>query len=114
MTQKFNATRIKTRVKPVEFYRTILPEMPAPKSETGWVDGGLCPFHKDTHKGNFGVNLDTGAFLCFSCGAKGQDVIAFVQRRHGVSFYHALRMLAIRLHSRIMKTSKSDAGPHSR
>jgi DNA primase len=40
------------------------------------------------------VNLDTGAFRCFSCGARGADVITFVQLRHGLSFPDALRALS--------------------
>jgi DNA primase len=67
--------------------------MPAPKRE-GWVDGGLCPFHADEHRGNFRVNIDTGAFRCFSCGVGGGDIIAFLMKRDGLSFPEALRKLA--------------------
>uniref|UniRef100_A0A7C3WLZ7 Toprim domain-containing protein n=1 Tax=Dictyoglomus turgidum TaxID=513050 RepID=A0A7C3WLZ7_9BACT len=30
----------------------------------------LCPFHKETRP-SFGVNMETGFFNCFSCGARG-------------------------------------------
>ena len=30
----------------------------------------LCPFHKDTNP-SFSVNIETGAYICFACGAKG-------------------------------------------
>ena len=94
MTRTLDAAAIKAHVLPIEFYKAELPNMPAPKRETGWVDGGLCPFHPDTHKGNFRVNLSTGAFCCFACGAKGQDVIAFTQMRHALSFPDALQAIS--------------------
>jgi DNA primase len=46
-----------------------------------WVTAGLCPFHEDHSAGSFKVNLDKGAFICFSCGAKGGDIIAFIQQK---------------------------------
>lgn len=81
-------------IRPVDFYRLEIPTMPPPKRPTGWADGGLCPFHDDRRRGNFRVNLDTGGFRCFACGAKGSDIIAFVQMRHGLNFRDALRELA--------------------
>jgi DNA primase len=89
-----NAAKVKAAVSPLDFYRVELPGMPPPKSESGWVDGGLCPFHDDKHKGNFRVNLDTGAFTCFACGAKGSDIISFAQLRHALSFRDALKAVA--------------------
>jgi DNA primase len=53
---------------------------------------GLCPLHQDTEP-SFSVDLSTGLFHCFGCGASG-DVIAFYQKRHGVDFKTALRELA--------------------
>jgi len=69
-------------------------ECPEPKRAGGWTDAGLCLFHADAHKGNFRVNLDTGAFTCFACGAKGADIIAFTQLRHGLNFPDALKAIA--------------------
>lgn len=40
------------------------------------------------------MNLDTGAFVCFSCGAKGGDIIAFIQQRDGLSFRDAVEKIA--------------------
>ncbi|WP_082054117.1 CHC2 zinc finger domain-containing protein [Methyloterricola oryzae] len=58
------------------------------------MDGGLCPFHADGRAGSFRVHLETGAFCCFACGAKGGDIVAFVQQREGLSFQDALTKLA--------------------
>lgn len=84
---------VKSYIPPAEFFRAELPAMPPPKGG-GWRDGGLCPFHPDKHAGSFRVNLETGAFLCFSCGSKGGDIIAFIQQRDGLSFPEAVQKLS--------------------
>lgn len=89
-----NAARLKGSLPAGQFFAVELGGMPPPKSPTGWADGGLCPFHPDRHAGSFRVNLDTGAFRCFSCGARGGDIVAFVRLRHGVDFRTAMRLLA--------------------
>ena len=89
-----HAAKIKAAVPPLDFYKTELPGMPPPKREWGWVPGGLCPFHQDNHAGNFRIHLDTGAFCCFSCGARGADIISFVQLRHALSFPDACKAIA--------------------
>lgn len=91
---RLDAEAIKAAIPPGDFYRFELPGMPAPRRMTGWTDAGLCCFHDDRRAGNFRVNLDTGGFVCFSCAAKGADIIAFTQRRYAVSFPDALRRLA--------------------
>ncbi|AFL75492.1 CHC2 zinc finger domain-containing protein [Thiocystis violascens] len=77
------------------YYHRALPAMPPPR-HPAWVDGGLCPFHDDQHRGNFRVNLDSGAYCCFSCGAKGGDILAFHRQRHGLTFPGAIADLAER------------------
>lgn len=83
---------VKAAVSPGEFYNRELSDMPAPK-RAGWVDGGLCPFHADKRPGSFFVNTETGAFRCFSCDAKGGDVVAFLMLRDGLEFREALEQL---------------------
>ncbi len=90
---KLNAGNIKNSIPPADFFRAELPAMPSPRGG-GWRDGGLCCFHDDKTAGSFRVNLDTGVFTCFSCGAKGGDIIAFIQLRDGLSFSDALHSLA--------------------
>jgi DNA primase len=48
----------------------------------------LCPFHDDGHP-SLRVNVETGAFRCMACGAKGGDVLAFHRTRFGLSFKQA-------------------------
>lgn len=84
---------VKFNIPPAEFYRSELYSMP-PSRGSKWCDGGLCPFHDDKRIGSFRINLETGAFVCFSCGARGGDIIAFIQQRDWVSFPEALNKLA--------------------
>jgi DNA primase len=92
---RLSADVLKAALSASAYYSRVLPTMP-PSRRSGWVDGGLCPFHDDQHRGNFRVNLDTGAFTCFSCGAKGGDILAFHQRRHALDFQETIRDLAER------------------
>jgi putative DNA primase/helicase len=93
---RLSASTVKAAVSPASYYRSELPDMPSPKpGRAGWVDGGLCPFHADTRRGNFRLNLQTGAYCCFACGAKG-DLIRFHMARHGLSLTEALNDLGRR------------------
>ena len=84
------ADTIKRALRPADYYDT----WSGRPSAEGWVDGGLCPFHDDNHPGSYRVNLETGGYVCFSCGAKGGDIIAHYQQAHNFSFGRALRELA--------------------
>lgn len=53
----------------------------------GWTQV-RCVFHDDCNP-SLSVNVTTGAYKCFSCGAHGGDVLAFHQRLHGFSFKQA-------------------------
>jgi DNA primase len=59
-----------------------------------WSLAGLCPFHADKQSGSFYVNLNTGAYKCFSCGMGGGDVIDFLCKRHQLSFKEAFSQLS--------------------
>ena len=83
---------IRQSVSPLDFYRHELPNAPIKKH--GWNDGGLCPFHADNHAGSFRVNVMTGAFKCFACGAAGSDIFAFTMALYGLKFVEALEQLA--------------------
>src|SRR6266542_6315518 len=55
---------------------------------------GLCPFHNEKTP-SFGVNVVHQFYKCFGCGVGG-DVIDFVMKYEGISFYEALKSLAER------------------
>jgi DNA primase len=82
---------IKQNLTPLDFYRNELPGVQYKK--VGWNDGGLCPFHNDNKSGSFRVNLSTGAYKCFACGAAGADIIAFTMTFYGLQFIEALTKL---------------------
>ncbi|MGZ8241298.1 MAG: CHC2 zinc finger domain-containing protein [Methylobacter sp.] len=90
--KKLNADDIKNSIRPLDFYKFELPS--APLKKRGWDDGGICPFHADNKPGSFRVNLQSGAFLCFACDAKGSDIIAFTMTLHGLNFHDALSQLS--------------------
>jgi len=74
---------------PIEaFYRQELREL---KPGSGDNISALCPFHEDKAP-SLSVNLKTGVFNCFGCGAAG-DVFTFVQKRHDCDFKAALEEL---------------------
>jgi hypothetical protein len=72
------------------FYERELGELRRPAR--GWASPKAgCPFHDSESKTSFSVNLDTGGFYCFGCGAKGGDVVAFVMLRDKVDFKTAAK-----------------------
>ena len=89
--RKLNADEIKQSLSPADFYRHHLN---APLTKHGFNNGGLCPFHDDRKACSFFVNLNSGAFTCYSCGTKGGDIIAFTMRLYGLTFAAALAQLA--------------------
>ena len=77
---------------PQSFYERELGEFRRPCR--GWAaPKSGCPFHQSESKTSFRVNLDSGGFNCFGCGAKGGDVLAFVRLRYNLSFEQAARQL---------------------
>jgi DNA primase len=91
--KRLDVDSLKSAIRPTEFYMLELAGMPNPK-QVRWNNGGLCPFHDDRKPNSFYVNVDTGAFKCFSCGSSGGDIISFIQLRHGLLFCEALQKLA--------------------
>jgi DNA primase len=85
------AEQIKAKISPIQFYEKEL-SINSHKS-SDWCPAGLCPFHNDQHKGNFFINTKTGAFKCFACDAKGQDIIAFAMRAWSQDFPTTIKIL---------------------
>ena len=65
-----------------------------PLKRSGRSFKGLCPFHNERTP-SFYVFPETGTWKCFGCG-EGGDVFTFVQKREGLEFSEALRLLAQR------------------
>jgi len=92
-TSLIDVRSLKAAINPAEFYQSRSGTMPQ-TARTGWVEGGLCPFHLDNKLGSYRVNTETGAFKCFSCGVSGGDVIAHEMEKENISFQDALQNLA--------------------
>lgn len=58
----------------------------------------FCPFHKNGKERSPSLMMDAvgGYFRCFTCGAKGGDVIAFYRVVTGAGFQDALQALEAR------------------
>lgn len=69
---------------------------------------GLCPFHSERTP-SFNVNDDTGRYMCFGCGAKG-DVFNFVQSMEHLDFIGAVEKLAGRFGIELHYTSGAGSG----
>jgi hypothetical protein len=54
----------------------------------------MCPLHHGDNPTAFSVNLNTGAFYCHACGAKG-DMLSFVMQRDHVDFKAAAVYLGV-------------------
>ncbi len=88
--KSIDKTEILKRLDKTKFYKERIPSLQ--------INGkpevvGLCPFHNDTNP-SLSVNLDTGLYRCYACGAKG-DVFTFHQETNGVDFLTALEELAV-------------------
>ncbi len=81
--------RVLDRLDFAGFYNAEIPEL---KNGNGDQATGPCPFHED-HNPSLSVNLKTGLYNCFGCGAKG-DIFAFEMARRGCDFRTALNNLA--------------------
>lgn len=88
-----DTSRLKDCIDPIDFYTQEGQEV-AIRGCGHWKLAGLCPFHADRHSGSFYINGDNGAFRCFSCDARGGDIISFVQMKYEVTFKDAVVKLA--------------------
>tara|TARA_Y100000588_G_C14122938_1_gene868093 strand:+ start:594 stop:893 length:300 start_codon:yes stop_codon:yes gene_type:complete len=51
-----------------------------------------CKFHNDKKPGSFAVDLKTGDYHCFSCGAHG-SVVNFIMHEKNITYYESLEEL---------------------
>jgi DNA primase len=62
------------------------------RTSRGWARS-RCPLHGGDNPSSFSVNIHTGGFYCHACGAKGGDVVAFMEQRYKLSFKEAAEKL---------------------
>lgn len=74
---------------PLDYYQDNLEGCKRPRNEHMLA---LCPFHNESHP-SFSVNTETGSYKCFSCGARGGDVLKFHQEVNHLSFIEACKQL---------------------
>lgn len=75
------------------FYRHLKGTFGNPSGNSWYKWKGLCPFHNDRKAGSFFVNRSTGAFKCFSCGARGGDIVDFHTQFYRIGFSEAVNQL---------------------
>ena len=73
------------------YYQSQLGNLGKIKSN-GWSEALLCPFH-DEQKPSMGVNIISGQFNCFGCGAKG-SIFNFHMKKYDIDFKTSLSELA--------------------
>lgn len=88
----------------------VTPHVQLRRTGRSWV--GLCPFHGERTP-SFNVNDETGRYMCFGCGAKG-DVFTFVQQTEHLDFVGAVERLASRAGIELRYTSGGDQGERKR
>ncbi|MBR3934071.1 MAG: DNA primase [Clostridia bacterium] len=87
-----------------DIYDVISKSVQLKKAGSSYI--GLCPFHNEKTP-SFSVSPRRGIFKCFGCG-EGGDVIRFVMKRDGLSFYEAVVKLADMANITLPKVSKYD------
>lgn len=91
---RLDADSIKNKITPYDFYLREQALDRFRSKSMQWAQAGLCPFHNDTTAGSFRINLQNGAYKCFSCGAKGYDILAFTKEKYNLSFAEVLEHVA--------------------
>lgn len=86
------------------FYTLHLGTLPKPNDQA--EVSVICPFHVDKDP-SLSINLKTGLYHCFGCGAKG-DVFKFYQEKENIPFAIAIKRMADDLH--ISKAKSGDLG----
>lgn len=84
---KFNKSKLPTP-------RDYLQAMGIKTTKAGQYLKLCCPFHDDGSP-SMSMHSAKGFYKCFSCDAKGGDLIAFHQRLRGISFVDACKQLGI-------------------
>ena len=87
-TSRFRPERLPL---PAQFWKSELAPHRVSRPSRGWART-TCPLHHGDNPTAFSVNLNTGAFYCHACGAKG-DMLSYVMQRDHVDFKTAAMSL---------------------
>jgi len=79
-----------TQVNPRDFYESEGHDL---HDGVGWVEAGLCAFHSDKKSGSYFIHAEEGAWICFSCGEKGSNIIEYRMRSEGSDSMQALKSI---------------------
>ena len=82
MKKRFDKTKLP---RPLDYYQN---EFDGMNIKHEWAKVPCC-FHNDSNP-SLNINLMQGHFKCFSCGAKGGDLLAFHQLRYNLGFKEAV------------------------
>jgi hypothetical protein len=74
---------------PAKYYTGEFPNL---KIKSEWVKVRCC-FHSPDLTPSLSINMVNGHFRCFSCGAKGGDIISFHMQRYELNFIEAVTFL---------------------
>jgi hypothetical protein len=72
---------------PIDYYRVYFSHLPT-QTNREWINVACC-FHDDKNP-SLSLNLKSGGFYCFGCGAKGGDIVAFHMQHYGIPFVEAI------------------------
>ena len=91
--RQITAADIKAAIPAHDFYLRELGLSRYGSKSNSWAVAGICPFHPDRKAGSFKINLETGGFQCWSCGASGGDIITFTEKRYDFDYRQAAARL---------------------
>ena len=89
MSNDTTSRDVKQSINPADFYASRIEDFKP--NRPGWQNV-RCVFHGDNGP-SLAVNAETGGYLCFGCGAKGGDIIAFTMAMDKCSFPEAIKTL---------------------
>ncbi|HEY8600237.1 MAG TPA: DNA primase [Thermomicrobiales bacterium] len=103
MAERNDITEIRERIDMLEL---VGAKVQLKRSGKNWK--GLCPFHTEKTP-SFYVYPDSGNYVCFSCGEKG-DAFTWLQKTEGMDFPDALEQLAARVGVTLQRGTVRDPG----
>lgn len=103
MAERNDITEIRERIDMLEL---VGAKVQLKRSGKNWK--GLCPFHTEKTP-SFYVYPDSGNYVCFSCGEKG-DAFTWLQKTEGMDFPDALEQLAARTGVTLQRGTVRDPG----